>query len=226
MAPSKAPKTRGGDLAAELAAELVEGLRDRIERCFAEAAGDEEELAERLRACYREWKGQRVDELASRSVLTACNRGLLDSLAEGTLVHWVVDDGDTPSPDCDDNALADGVRKGDKFPTGHVVPPISHHLPLHRPACALSASHLALDVLSATVGFATNTAGRASHGDGCLLGCRPCEPKPTCRAGADGPAAEVASSSSSPRWCCSSCSRRCAGWPASTPTTSGSTTSG
>ena len=122
---SGAPKTRGGDLAAELAADLVEGLRDRIERCFAEAAGDEEELAERLRACYREWKGQRVDELASRYVLAACNRGLLDSLAEGTLVHWVVDDGDTPSPDCDDNALAGDVHKGDKFPTGHLAPPIS-----------------------------------------------------------------------------------------------------
>ncbi|MGZ4681878.1 MAG: DivIVA domain-containing protein [Acidimicrobiales bacterium] len=122
---SGAPKTRGGDLAAELAADLVEGLRDRIERCFAEAAGDDEELAERLRACYREWKGQRVDELAARYAVAACNRGLLDSLAEGTLVHWVVDDGDTPSPDCDDNSLAGDVRKGDKFPTGHIAPPIS-----------------------------------------------------------------------------------------------------
>jgi DivIVA domain-containing protein len=118
-------KTRAGDLASELADDLVEGLRDRIERCFVEAAGDEEELAERLRACYREWKGQRVDELASRYAVAACNRGLLDSLAPGTLVHWVVDDGDTPSPDCDDNALAGDVHRGDKFPTGHVAPPIS-----------------------------------------------------------------------------------------------------
>ena len=40
-------------------------------------------------------------------------------------MHWVVDDGDTPSPDCDDNALAGDVHKGDKFPTGHIAPPIS-----------------------------------------------------------------------------------------------------
>ena len=40
-------------------------------------------------------------------------------------MHWVVDDGDTPSPDCDDNALAGDVHKGDKFPTGHLTPPIS-----------------------------------------------------------------------------------------------------
>jgi len=120
-----APKTKAGDLATELATELVEGLRGRVERCFRDAAGDDEELAERLRACYREWKGQRVDELASRSVLAACNRGLVDRLPKGTLVHWAVDDGSTPSPDCDDNALAGDQPKGEPFPTGHVVPPIS-----------------------------------------------------------------------------------------------------
>ena len=120
-----ATKTKAGDLATELATELIEGLRRRMENCFREAAGDDEELAERLRACYREWKGQRVDELASRSVLAACNRGLVDRLPKGTLVHWAVDDGSTPSPDCDDNALAGDQPKGEPFPTGHVVPPIS-----------------------------------------------------------------------------------------------------
>ena len=120
-----ATKTKAADLAKELATELVEPLRERIERCFREAAGDDDELAERLRACYREWKGQRVDELASRYAVAACNRGLLDRLAKGTLVHWVVDDGSTPSPDCDDNALAGDQPKGEPFPTGHVAPPIS-----------------------------------------------------------------------------------------------------
>ena len=118
-------KTKAGDLATQLATELVEPLRDRIERCFREAAGDEEDLAQQLRSCYREWKGQRVDELASRSVLAACNRGLIDGLAKGTMVHWAVDDGSTPSPDCDDNALAGDQPKGEPFPTGHIVPPIS-----------------------------------------------------------------------------------------------------
>ena len=122
---SGAPKTKVGDLAGALSTELVEGLRDRLERAFVEADGDEEELAERLRACYREWKGQRVDELASQYALGAANQGLVDRLPAGTLVHWVVDDGSTPSPDCDDNALAGDLPKGDPFPTGHVVPPIS-----------------------------------------------------------------------------------------------------
>jgi len=120
-------KTKAGDLADELAAELIGPLRDRIENCFREAAGDDEELAERLRACYREWKGQRVDEVSTRVALAACNRGLLDRLAPGTMVHWIVDDGGNPSPDCDDNALAGDLPKGDPFPTGHVTPPISPH---------------------------------------------------------------------------------------------------
>ena len=126
-ASGKAPKTKVGDLADDLAKELIEPLRDRIENCFRDAAGDEEELAERLRACYREWKGQRVDQAASRLALAAANRGLLDRLAPGTLVHWIVDDGENPSPDCDDNALAGDLPKGEAFPTGHVTPPISPH---------------------------------------------------------------------------------------------------
>lgn len=120
-------KTKVGDLADELASELIEPLRDRIENCFREAAGDDDDLAEHLRACYREWKGQRVDEVGARAGLAACNRGLLDRLPAGTLVHWIVEDGGSPSPDCDDNALAGDLPKGEPFPTGHVTPPISPH---------------------------------------------------------------------------------------------------
>ncbi|HVN51532.1 MAG TPA: DivIVA domain-containing protein [Acidimicrobiales bacterium] len=117
--------TKTNELATELAAEIVDQLRDRLERCFSDTVGDRDELAERVRACYREWKGQRVDELVSRFTLASANQGLLDRLAEGTLVHWVVADGSTPSPDCDDNALAGDLPKGEVFPTGHTAPPIS-----------------------------------------------------------------------------------------------------
>ncbi len=119
-----ASRTKVADLAAELAADVVVPLRERLERCFAEADGDKEEVAQRVRACYREWKGQRVDQIATQGVMAACNRGLLDGLPEGTMVHWVVSDGDSPSPDCDDNALAGAVIRGEPFPTGHVSPPI------------------------------------------------------------------------------------------------------
>ncbi|MCD9625614.1 DivIVA domain-containing protein [Rhabdothermincola salaria] len=112
------------ELAGDLAMELALPLRERLERCFAEAEGDPDELAERIRACYREWKSQRVDGPASAAVVAAADRGLLDALADGTPVRWVVDDGRTASPDCEDNALAEGVVKGEPFPTGHVAPPV------------------------------------------------------------------------------------------------------
>jgi cell division septum initiation protein DivIVA len=110
------------DLAAQLAADVVGPLRERLERAFD--GGDADEVAQRIRSSYREWKGQRVDALASYAVVAACNRGLLEHLPEGTMVQWVVAEGDAPSPDCEDNALAGSVVVGDAFPTGHVAPPL------------------------------------------------------------------------------------------------------
>jgi cell division septum initiation protein DivIVA len=118
-----APATQVDDLTAELAAEVVAPLRDRIDRCFTDAGDDPDELAERLRAHYREWKLQRIDGWASYAVLAAFNRGLLDTCDPSTKVHWVLDDPDAPSPDCEDNALAGNIACGESFPTGHVAPP-------------------------------------------------------------------------------------------------------
>jgi cell division septum initiation protein DivIVA len=119
-----ASRTLVADLAANLSTEIVMPLRDRIERSVSEAAGDREDLAQRVRSCFREWKGQRVEQAVSLNVLAACNRGLLDRLPAGTAVHWVVAAGDPPSPDCEDNALAGAVVRGDEFPTGHTAPPL------------------------------------------------------------------------------------------------------
>ena len=116
--PPAAP-TRVADLAAEVAADIVAPLRERLERAFADGGGHPDDVAQSIRSSYREWKGQRVDQIASHAVVAACNRGLLDRLPEGTLVRWVVADGDSPSPDCDDNALAGAVVQGEAFPTGH-----------------------------------------------------------------------------------------------------------
>jgi ElaB/YqjD/DUF883 family membrane-anchored ribosome-binding protein len=121
--PAAAPTTVA-DLADELAAELVAPLRERLDRAFA-TGSDPDDIAQSIRASYREWKGQRVDQIASHAVVGACNRGLLDRLPEGTLVRWVVADGASASPDCEDNALAGAVVRGEAFPTGHIVPPLS-----------------------------------------------------------------------------------------------------
>jgi cell division septum initiation protein DivIVA len=113
-----------GDLAADLASAIVGPLRDRLERAVSESAGDRDDLAQRIRSTFREWKSQRVDESVTFGVLSACNRGILDRLPKASQVRWVVAAGDAPSPDCEDNALGGATERGAAFPTGHNAPPL------------------------------------------------------------------------------------------------------
>ncbi|MFM8861057.1 MAG: hypothetical protein ACKOIA_01135 [Acidimicrobiia bacterium] len=121
---AKATHTSVGDLASELASAIVVPLRERIESAMSEAAGDKDDLSRLIRATYRDWKGARVDDEVDSAVRSACNRGMLDRLGRGTKIRWVVAEGDDPSPDCEDNALAGAVVSGKPFPTGHTVPPL------------------------------------------------------------------------------------------------------
>ena len=113
-----------GDLAADLAAAIVSPLRDRLERAVSESSGDRDDLAQRIRSTFREWKGQRVDDVVTFAVLAAANRGILDRLPKNSQVRWVIAAGDSPSPDCEDNALGGPIERGGTFPTGHKVPPL------------------------------------------------------------------------------------------------------
>lgn len=63
------------ELASGLAEELVLPLRERIEKCFDEAGGDRDDLADRIRACYRDWKSQHVDLPVAAAVLAAAALG-------------------------------------------------------------------------------------------------------------------------------------------------------
>ncbi len=61
--PAAAP-TSVADLAAEVAADIVAPLRERLERAFADGGGHPDDVAQSIRSSYREWKGQRVDQIA------------------------------------------------------------------------------------------------------------------------------------------------------------------
>jgi hypothetical protein len=50
--------------------------------------------------------------------MAAYSQGAYRAVPDGTAVRWLVDRGSDACPDADDNALADGVRKGEAFPTG------------------------------------------------------------------------------------------------------------
>jgi DivIVA domain-containing protein len=101
---------------------LVEPLRERLDRAVADAA-DNDELGSSVRAIYREWKTQRIDEHLDDIVRIAYGRGALAAMNPGAPVCWIVDPNGPACPDAEDNALAGTVGAGDAFPTDHTFAP-------------------------------------------------------------------------------------------------------
>jgi DivIVA domain-containing protein len=110
-------------LAVELGQAVVEPLRDRIAGSFRDVGGDIDEVTDRLRSLYREWKGQRIAVAVRHYAVAAYAQGAYGAVAEGTPLRWLVDRTSDPCPDADDNALAGAVCKGEAFPTGDHCPP-------------------------------------------------------------------------------------------------------
>jgi cell division septum initiation protein DivIVA len=106
------------ELAGQLGRTLVEPLRARIERSFDDCDGDLEEVSERLRALYREWKGQQIGAAVRHYTAAAYARGAYSATSDGEELRWIVDRSAEACPDADDNALAGPVGKGEPFPTG------------------------------------------------------------------------------------------------------------
>lgn len=109
-------------LAEGLGAALVEPFRRRVERSSSEVDGDPDELDERLRALYREWKVQHIAPVAQDALLSAYALGTLRSAEPGGRVRWLIDPAQGPCPDAQDNALAGEVAAGEAFPTGDACP--------------------------------------------------------------------------------------------------------
>ncbi len=121
-----APDVPVDDLAEHLAADLAEPLRGRLQQVMAEARADDADHAstgERMSSVFREWKSQRTELLVGHFLVTAHGRGAFVASPEGSLSRWLVDDGESRCPDCDDNALAGPTPKGEPFPTGQLHPP-------------------------------------------------------------------------------------------------------
>jgi cell division septum initiation protein DivIVA len=110
-------------MAAELGQAVVAPLRERIARSFVETGGDIGEVTSRIRALYREWKGQRIADAVRHFTVAAYAHGAYAATPKGAPVCWLVDRHGDSCPDADDNALAGSVCKGEAFPTGDHFPP-------------------------------------------------------------------------------------------------------
>jgi DivIVA domain-containing protein len=123
-APEPATPVPVDDLADQLAESITVPLRRRLEQAILDAKGDDQSvLVDSFGAAYREWKTQRIERAAGDHVAAAFARGTWHAAPDGTVLRWVVEDLDGPCPDCDDDALAGGLAKGEPFPTGQLHPP-------------------------------------------------------------------------------------------------------
>jgi hypothetical protein len=112
-----------GSGAQELADTVVTLLRRRLLEEDAEGPGPtEEEAAELISAAYREWRGERIERLVGDHVVGAFSSGVR-AAAGKTALRWIASGAEEGCADCDDNALAEPVSEGDRFPTGHLYPP-------------------------------------------------------------------------------------------------------
>ena len=103
--------------------DLVLPLRSRLERAVADGAGDNEDITKRIRAVYREWKTQHIDDQLDDAFRFAYGSGLAAGAKPGTAMIWVIDPSEPTCPDCEDNSLAGAVTAGEAYPTGHVAAP-------------------------------------------------------------------------------------------------------
>ena len=106
------------DVASNLAGTIVTLLRRRLSD--ENATGSE--AADRVGAAYREWRGARIERLVGDAALEAFSTGVISGAGPAGL-RWVLAGTGTGCADCDDNALAGVVARGDEFPTGHRHPP-------------------------------------------------------------------------------------------------------
>lgn len=123
----------------ETVRELVESLADSLQVRLTRALGegtttadlgddapvplDDLELADAIRACYREFRGARLTVAVTDACASAFGLGLRAALPADVGLRWFTDRNDRPCSDCDDNRLAGVVPSGERFPTGQFVPP-------------------------------------------------------------------------------------------------------
>jgi DivIVA domain-containing protein len=123
MRKSIAKSTTLDPVRAAIAEDLVGPLRERLSRSVADGAGDNDDITKRVRAVYREWKTQHIDDQLDDVFRLAYGAGALAAAIPGSRLCWMVDPHGPACPDAEDNALAGPVEAGGAYPTGHRLAP-------------------------------------------------------------------------------------------------------
>jgi len=103
---------------------IVAVLRERLGSAVQAAPGDNEEISTKVRSVYRNVKTRVVDDCVVDALWQARSAAVVATAPKGTLLRWSVAPGVTACPDCEDNSLANPVKAGEPFPTGHVGGPV------------------------------------------------------------------------------------------------------
>lgn len=102
---------------------LVEPLRSRLDRAVLDVGGDIDDSMRRVRAVYREWKTQHIDQHLEDAMRLAYGLGIVAGVPAGTKMCWLMDPKGVPCPDAEDNSLAGEVSSREPYPTGHTFAP-------------------------------------------------------------------------------------------------------
>ncbi|MHB8288406.1 MAG: DivIVA domain-containing protein [Acidimicrobiales bacterium] len=119
----------------DLAVAIVGPLKAKLIEDVEMDPTDEANVAERIGAAYRDWKGQRIEFLAADAVIGVFSRASVAAAPPGTRFAWILDEVGSPCPDCEDNSLSGPIEldkpgesggsadSGGAYPTGHLHPP-------------------------------------------------------------------------------------------------------
>lgn len=106
----------GGEIASSVARRLEDALRP--------GASESGSFQNAVGAVYRDWKGERVEDVAADHAVASFSEGVVAvATRSGVGISWIADDGALRCSDCDDDELAGVVAVGTTFPTGQTHPP-------------------------------------------------------------------------------------------------------
>lgn len=102
---------------------LVIPMRERLARTMVDGSEKPDAAMRQVRAVYREWKTQHMNDEVTDVLALAYGTGVLAAVPAGTPMCWMVDPNGPACPDAEDNSLAGSVAAGEAYPTGHRLAP-------------------------------------------------------------------------------------------------------